>query len=61
MNVTDKKTLTVNVKADINSFFSGINKLPIKAHPACTSAGNLARQYAENYATLFSISSVENE
>lgn len=61
MNISDKKALVVNVKADINSFFSSINKLPIKANPACTSTGNLARQYAENYATLFSISSVVNE
>ncbi|MES1215009.1 MAG: MbnP family protein [Bacteroidota bacterium] len=59
MYVNDKKTLVLNVKADINLFFSGINKLPIKANPACTSAGSLARQYAENYATLFSISSAE--
>jgi hypothetical protein len=61
LDVTTKKTGVVNVKVDVNSFFSSIHKLPIKAYPACTSAGSLARQYAENYAALFSITSAESE
>jgi len=55
IEVTKKKSTVVEVKVDINSFFNGLNELPIKKYPACTTAGSLTRQYAENYATMFSI------
>lgn len=56
LELSAKKSMIVTVKVDVNSFFSGSNELPIKANPACTSAGSLARRYSENYATSFSIS-----
>jgi len=58
INVIQTKSVAIDVKVDINSFFSGTHELPIRIHPACTMAGGLARQYAENYATAFSIADV---
>lgn len=58
---TGKKTTTISVKTDMNLFFKSVYSLPIKQNPACTTAGKLARQYSENYATLFSIDKVETQ
>ena len=57
--VIQAKSVAINMKVDINAFFSGINELPIKTYSACTVAGGLARQYADNYATMFSITRVD--
>lgn len=53
------KTIMIDIKTDINSFFNAVHSLPIKDNPACTSPGNLARRYAENYARIFTIDKVE--
>ncbi|HEU4576367.1 MAG TPA: MbnP family protein [Chitinophagaceae bacterium] len=59
--MTPGKTITIFVKLDVNLLFNGIHKLPIKSNAACTTPGSLARQYAENYARMFSISNVINK
>ena len=59
IDITEKKPIRVYVKTDVNLFFSSVNPLPIKTNPACTAPGSLARQYSENYATIFSISKVD--
>ena len=58
IDVTKKKSIVIEMRVDINSFFNGINELPIRKYAACTIAGSLTRQYAENYATMFSITEV---
>ncbi|MBX3253226.1 MAG: hypothetical protein KF862_03710 [Chitinophagaceae bacterium] len=52
------KKATVNINADINAWFSAVHPLSIAQHPACTSEGALAKQYAENYSHMFSIESI---
>jgi hypothetical protein len=59
MKITENTTAIVNIKTDVNLFFSSIHSLPVKTNAACTSPGNLARLYSENYATIFSISKVD--
>jgi len=61
IELSNNKTIVVYVKADLNLFFNSVHSLPIKTNPACTSPGRLARQYSENYATIFSIDKVENK
>ncbi|MES1219833.1 MAG: MbnP family protein, partial [Bacteroidota bacterium] len=58
--ITNKKVTTIYLKTDLNKFFKSTHSLPIKTNPACTSPGSLARQYSENYATIFSIDTIEN-
>jgi hypothetical protein len=61
INFTDKKIIIVSVKTDLNLFFESVYPLPIKVNPACTTAGKLARQYSENYASVFSIDKIETK
>ncbi|MBS1576487.1 MAG: hypothetical protein JST09_14380 [Bacteroidetes bacterium] len=59
IDFSDKNTAVIFIKTDLNLFFKSIHSLPIRANPACTTAGALARQYSENYATIFSIDKIE--
>lgn len=61
IDFTDKKTTVVSVKTNLNAFFKSVYPLPVKSNPACTTAGKLARQYSENYATIFSIDKIETQ
>jgi hypothetical protein len=59
IKITQQKPVIIHVKADVNLFFRSVHSLPIKTNAACTSPGSLARQYSENYATIFSIIKVD--
>lgn len=48
----------ITIRADANNWFKGTHDLPIADYPACTAAGPLARQFADNYRQMFSIQSV---
>jgi hypothetical protein len=56
----EKGRLTIDIAADINAWFKSIHDLTISTNPTCTSPGSLAKQYSDNYAMMFSISSVVN-
>jgi hypothetical protein len=56
----EKGHLAIDISADINAWFKSMHDLPISANATCTSPGSLAKQYADNYAMMFSISSVVN-
>ncbi len=45
----------LQVKVDINTWFSGTNTLLIAERPVCHSPGALAMKFATNYAQMFSI------
>ncbi len=49
----------IHIAADINAWFKGSSSLKIVEHPVCHSPGALAVQIADNYSSMFSISSVK--
>lgn len=49
------------IYADINKWFSGVHSLKIGSNAFVHSPGALARQYADNYATMFSIAEIVSE
>ena len=53
--------MVIDVKADINAWFKSMHDLPISINSTCTSPGSLAKQYSENYSTMFGITSVVNQ
>ena len=52
--LTGKNLLTI--EADINKWFQSTHTIKISQHPICHSPGELAMQFADNYANMFSIS-----
>lgn len=57
--VKNNKTISVVIEADILKWFNGKHSLKIAYYPACTSPGALALRFAENYAGMFSIQSIQ--
>ncbi len=45
----------ITIEADINKWFQSTNTIKISEHPICHSPGKLAMQFADNFATMFSI------
>ncbi|MEO5681928.1 MAG: MbnP family protein [Chitinophagaceae bacterium] len=50
----------INVKADVNAWFSNPHQVKIKNTPACTSPGLMAKDISENYSKMFSVTGVIN-
>jgi hypothetical protein len=50
-----RSTKIINIKVDINAWFNGKQDLPIAKIPTCHSPGQLAVQFADNYARMFSM------
>lgn len=59
-NVTHKHTPILNLKADINTWLSGINPISIVSDYAITGINAQSEMVANNYATMFSVTSVVN-
>lgn len=57
-DIVQGKATRIDIAADINKWFTGVYRLPIAEHPACTVPGQLAKQFSENYLQMFSIQSV---
>ena len=55
-NNVKTKNLVINIASDINQWFEAKQNLKISQHPICHSPGELAMKFADNYATMFSIS-----
>jgi hypothetical protein len=47
---------SITIKADLNKWFQSSHTLKISQQPICHSPGDLAIQFADNYASMFSIS-----
>jgi hypothetical protein len=58
-SITSGKALSINIRADILTWFDGAFNLPLSVYPTCTSPGLLASHYADNYANMFSITSLQ--
>jgi hypothetical protein len=54
-NFSEKNNFHIIVEADINKWFKGVHDLKISANAVCTTPGNLAVQFADNYAEMFKI------
>jgi MbnP len=59
--VLKNSKLIVDVQADLNTWFQNPNSLSITDYPTCTSPGELAKKYSENYSKMFSIYSIESQ
>jgi hypothetical protein len=57
--VKNNKTVRIVIEADMMKWFSNKHTLKIADYPACTSPGALALRFAENYAGMFSIQSIQ--
>jgi hypothetical protein len=55
------KITVIEISADALEWFQDPEKLSISSHPSCTTPGALARKFADNYADMFSISSINDE
>jgi hypothetical protein len=58
-SITANSTLEINITTDLLQWFDGSYDLPITSYPTCTSPGLLASRYADNYAKMFTISSLQ--
>lgn len=69
LNSPDKRSITVSkasgqqivIRADINAWFNSVHELKIAVNPACTSIGELAKKYADNYSNMFAIRSIASQ
>lgn len=52
-------SLQVAIKADILKWFDGVHALSIAAAPTATAPGALASRFADNYARMFTLTSVQ--
>lgn len=51
--------LQVAIKADVLKWFDGVHPLSIATSPTATSPGALAARFADNYASMFTLTSVQ--
>jgi hypothetical protein len=51
--------LQLNVSADVLKWFEGVHNLTIADAPTATAPGSLASRYADNYARMFTLTSVQ--
>ncbi|MFT3750384.1 MAG: hypothetical protein QM768_18865 [Agriterribacter sp.] len=54
----DQPGVIIQIKADINKWFNSAHSLSIAQYPACTSEGELAQRFSENYRNMFSIEKI---
>jgi hypothetical protein len=59
--VEESKQLAININADVLKWFDAVHPLPIAAQATCTSPGSLASRYADNYARMFTITSIQQQ
>jgi hypothetical protein len=52
------KMLTIEINSEVQSWFSSVHPISIINYPACTSPGELASQFADNYSKMFAVSLV---
>jgi hypothetical protein len=56
---TGKKKIVI--EANVNAWFNGVHELTIAGNPSCTSIGELAQKFSDNYSKMFTIRSIINE
>lgn len=55
------RTLQVHLQADVLQWFNGAHPLSIAGQPTCTAPGTLASRFADNYATQFTLTAVQQQ
>jgi hypothetical protein len=60
MELEKDKNAIININADANKWFNGANSLPISSNAVCMTPGTLAKAFAENYYTMFTVTGIEN-
>jgi len=60
VELEDNTSHTINIKVDLDKWFSGDLPLRIAEHPVITTPGELAIKVANNYQRMFSVISVTN-
>jgi hypothetical protein len=58
LKIAKGTSVMVDIQADINTWFGSAHPIKIAENPACHSPGALAKQIADNYAGMFSISGI---
>ncbi len=61
VSLKEDKPTTILISADIDKWFNAAHPLKIADHAFVHSPGALASLYADNYATMFSITEITNE
>lgn len=57
--VQKNKSLQVNISADLLKWFNGVHQMKIADAPVSMSPGSLASRFADNYARMFTVTSVQ--
>ena len=58
--IRPEKTSEIVIEADFDAWWQNPNMLKIADHPICTTPGTLAKQFADNYANMFTIKKITN-
>ncbi|HEX5024604.1 MAG TPA: MbnP family protein [Agriterribacter sp.] len=61
VTLNENKATTILIIADIDKWFNAVHPLKIADHAFVHSPGELAKLYADNYATMFSITEITEE
>jgi hypothetical protein len=59
-DISNEKTLVIGVQAELFDWFDATHALSLSTSPAIMSPGPQARKFADNYATMFSITSIQS-
>ena len=61
VKLNSNRATGIIINADINKWFSGVHSLKISDNAFVHSPGELAKEYADNYATMFSVAEILGE
>jgi hypothetical protein len=60
LDVMKENVAAININANANAWFNSIHPLDIFTTPVCMTPGPLARSFADNYYTMFTVTAIEN-
>lgn len=60
LEIREGKTSEIIIEADFDKWWQGPNDLKISDNPVCTTPGELAKKFADNYSKMFSIKNIIN-
>jgi hypothetical protein len=60
LNVQEDKTSEIIIEADFDKWWHGPNDLKIADNPVCSTPGELAKKFADNYSKMFTIKNIIN-
>jgi len=60
LDIRDGKTSEIVIEADLDTWWHRPHDLKISDNPVCTTPGELARKFADNYSRMFTIKNIIN-